>query len=308
MASEADPSASGAPSRAPDAIPPSPRQRRIFAPGWPRRLVVTLSRLWERLGRHHASLLAAGVAYYALLSLFPSLAALMALGGLFLSPADIVSAAGEVEAVLPEAAGEILLNQLEQIAAAPSSGLQLTAVLGFAVALYSASRAVGSLVEGIRAAYEEPGEESWLTALLRNLALTFLLLLVALVLLVSILVIPPLVALVFDSAPAAFALALLRWPLLAAVLLGAIALVYRASRWPDPARPNRPYVTRGAVTATLGILVASVVFSIYVENFANYNQSFGTLGGVITLLIWLWTSAFIALAGAELDAMAGQDP
>lgn len=280
----------------------------LLAPGWPRRLTSGLSSLWERLGRHHASLLGAGVAYYALLSLFPGLAALMALGGLFLSPSDIVNAAGQMRQVLPDAAGDILLSQLEEIAAAPSTGLQLAAIIGFGVALYSASRAVGSLVEGIRAAYEDQGYERWLSALLRNLALTVVLLLVVLALLVSILVIPAAVALAFDSAPAAFAIALLRWPLLAAVLLGAIALVYRASRWPDPARPDRPFITPGALVATLGILVASVGFSIYVENFADYNQSFGALGGVITLLIWLWTSAFITIAGAEVDAMQGLNP
>jgi membrane protein len=273
----------------------------IFQNGGVRRRVLKLLSVQKRLTRHRSGLLAAGVAFYGLLSLFPGLAAVLALAGIWLSPTDILSSAEGMQAVLPDDAAQILLTQLNEIATAPADGLGLTAMIGFAIALYSASRAVGSMVEGIRAAHETHVSDGWLTELAKMLALTFGLVCAAVVTLVAVVVIPVILNIVFPSSSAAPWIALLRWPVVAGFMLVVTAAIYRVAHRPDA--PGLRFVTMGAVGATIGILGASVAFSAYVENFANYNQSFGALGGVITLLTWLWLSAYIVIAGAEFDAL-----
>lgn len=273
----------------------------VFTHGATQRLLQTLPTVWSRLKRHRSGSLAAGMAFYALLSLFPGLAAILALAGLWLSPADILASTDGMQSVLPQDAAQILLTQMEQIASAPSDGLGLTAIMGFAVALYSASRAVGSMIEGIGAAHDRQVTDGWLTELAKTLALTFVLVCVAVVTLGAVVVTPVILNVVFPLSSAAPWIALLRWPLVAGFMLVVIACMYRVAGQSYPV--GRRFVTSGAIVATIGILSASVAFSAYVENFANYNKSFGALGGVITLLTWLWLSAYIVIAGAEVDAL-----
>lgn len=258
---------------------------------------------WRRLGRNRAGLLAAGVAFYALLSLFPGMVVLVALLGLWMAPQDILRAASTIESLVPEEAAGILLSELTDIVAAPSGGLQLAALFGFAVALYSASKAVGSLVDGVSEVRDTAPQTGWLSGFARKIGLTFLLLCIAALTMASILVVPIVLGLALPTSGSAPWVALLRWPIVAGFILLGIAVVYR-SAGPKPldVSRKRPFPTPGAIVAAVVILPASIGFSLYLETFGNYNASFGALGGVVTLLVWLWLSAYIVIGGAALDA------
>jgi membrane protein len=258
---------------------------------------------WRRLGSNRAGLLAAGVAFYALLSLFPGMVALVAIVGLWMAPQDILQAAGTIRTMVPEEAAGILLSELTDIVAAPSGGLQLAALFGFAVALYSASKAVGSLVDGVSEVRDTEADRGWLSGFLYRIGLTFLLLCIAALTMASILVVPIVIGMALPNSGAAPLIALLRWPIVAGFILLGIALVYRsAGAKPLDLTKKRPFLTPGAIVAAILILPASIGFSLYIETFANYNASFGALGGVVTLLVWLWLSVYIVLGGAALDA------
>lgn len=268
---------------------------------------------WRRLSRQRAGLLAAGVAFYTLLSLVPAMVALVALAGLWMTRQDILAAADRARSLMPEEAASILLSQLDQIASAPSGGLQLALLLGFAVALYSASRAVGSLVDGVSEVRDAKPETGWLATLLHRLGLTFLLLCIAALTLASILVVPMIVGVALRASQAAPWIALLRWPIVAGFILVGIAAVYRSARHTSSggAETSHRFLTTGAIVAAVVILPASIGFSVYIERFTDYNASFGALGGVVTLLLWLWLSAFIVIGGAALDveiAATGSQP
>lgn len=256
---------------------------------------------WRRLSRNRAGLLAAGVAFYALLSLFPAMVVVVALVGLWMSPEDILRGADAIRTLVPDEASGIMLSELTRIVEAPNGGLQLAALFGVAVALYSASKAVSSLVDGVAEVRDSVPETGWLATILKRLGLTFLLLCIAALTLASILVVPVVVGVVLPTSPSAPWIALLRWPIVAGFILLGIAVVYR-SAGQDQHAPQRPFITPGAIAAAIVILPASIGFSLYLETFGDYSASFGALGGVVTLLVWLWLSAYIVLGGAALDA------
>jgi membrane protein len=256
---------------------------------------------WRRLSRNRAGLLAAGVAFYALMSIFPGMVVLVALVGLWMSPEDILRAADSIRTLVPEEASGIMLSELTRIVGAPNGGLQLAALFGVAVALYSASKAVSSLVDGVAEVRDSVPQAGWLATILKRLGLTFLLLCIAALTLASILVVPVVVGVALPTSPSAPWIALLRWPIVAGFILLGIAVVYR-SAGQDPHAPQRPFITPGAIAAAIVILPASIGFSLYLETFGDYSASFGALGGVVTLLVWLWLSAYIVLGGAALDA------
>ena len=256
--------------------------------------------LFAELARNRVSLVAAGIAFYGLLSLFPGLAALMAVGGLLTTPALLVDQLRGLGAALPPEAQSIIFDQATQIAGSRSAGLGLSAIIGFGIALYSTSRGVASLVEGIHVAASQPDDRSFIASFVFTIGMTFLLLFFVLVAILGTVVVPIVLAVFGLTGSAVWVAALLRWPIMFVVITLFLGAFYRLSLCHK--RPGIPWITAGGVIAALLWMVGSIFFSIYVENFAHYNISFGALGGVVTLLMWMWLSAYIILIGAEINA------
>jgi membrane protein len=260
-----------------------------------------LKRVWSQIGEDHVALIAAGVAFYGLLAIFPGLAALMAVAGILFDPQTVVDQLGQLGAVLPEEAATIIIGQATDVAGSAETGLRLTAIVSVLLALWSASAGVSSLMEGINIAYDEEDQRGFLKRTLVRLGLTLMLIL-GFVLIVGIAVALP-VALGFlaDLAPPVeVAIGVLRWVVIFGIVVALLAALYR---W----APNREdaqwkWTTPGALVATALWLVGSIAFSLYVRNFASYQETFGALAGVVILLMWLWLSAYIILFGAELDS------
>ena len=260
-----------------------------------------LMRVKDEVSRDHVMLVAAGVAFYGLLAIFPGIAALMAVAGLVLEPQTVVDQLAQIGAVLPQEASDIILGQAEDVAGSQGTGLGVAAAVGILLAFWSASAGVSALMEGINLAYDEEDQRGFLKRTLVRLALT-LGLIVSLIAIVAIAVVVP-VALQFLTAlgPVAEALiAVLRWTVIFGIVVAMLAALYRFAPNRDDAEWR--WTTPGALVATALWLVGSIAFAIYVRNFASYQETFGTLAGVVILLIWLWLSAIIILLGAEFDS------
>jgi membrane protein len=258
--------------------------------------------LWRtknQIGEDNLSIVAAGVAFYAFVAVVPALAALIAVYGLISDPASVSSHVESLARVLP---GEVLPMLREQMLRISSNtaAAGISAVVGFAFALYSSSNATKALITGLNIAYDEEERRSFL----KLTGIAFLLTISAIagmILAVSLVaVVPVVIKHLHLSGGAETAVNWLRWPLLVAGFMSALAVMYRFG--PSRHDAKWTWVSIGAAAATLLWITASGAFSFYVSKFGSYDKTYGSLGAVIVFLMWLYLSAFIVLIGAELNA------
>ncbi|MDD9741588.1 MAG: YihY/virulence factor BrkB family protein [Marinovum algicola] len=274
------------------------RPRDIPLRGWK----MIFLRAWRKMNEDHVGLIAAGVAFYGLLALFPAITALMAISGLLFDPQQFTGELETVTAFMPETVAEIVLGQAIEVAGSQEGGLGLAALFGIGVALYSASKGVASLIEGMNVAYNQPETRGIVSLTLIKLALTLGLLVGLIAGLGAALVLPGILSILALGPLTEMLIGLTRWVILLAMTIGGILVVYRTA--PDRAPAQWIWLWPGAVLACVTWIAASFGFSVYVENFGSYNESFGALAGVIVLLMWLWISAYVLLVGAEVNAEA----
>jgi len=268
----------------------------IPGPGWKD----VILRVKDGIGRNNVVLIAAGVAFYGLLALFPAITALTALAGLLLDPSEVARQIGSVANLLPPEAAQIVLDQAVAVAGSPNGGLGLAFLFGLLLALYSASNGVGSLMAGLNIAYGEKEERGFVTLKLVTLGLTLLLIVGLIVGLGATIAVPAVLAMFDLPGWLATGLGLGRWVVLVLLTIAGLAMLYR---W-GPSRKAAlwRWLSPGVLVACGLWLGGSILFSVYVTGFGSYNQTFGSMAGVIVLLIWLWLSAFTVLLGAELNA------
>jgi membrane protein len=258
-----------------------------------------LLRVKDEMEQDHVGILAAGVAFFGLLSIVPALSALVSLYGLIADPIDVERQVTSLSAVMPGAAREIVGTQLHRLVSAPVGSLSFGLLLSVTLLLWSASTGTNALIEAINLAYDE--EETRGFFKLRGLAVVFAaaLIVAALVAFGVITALPT--ALEWTGAPFASQIASwIRWPLLAIAAIVGLALLYRYA--PDRDRPRWRWVSWGSVVATVLWIIVSLLFSLYVERFGTYNETYGALAGVVVLMLWLYLSTYAILLGAELNA------
>ena len=277
----------GRDARSPTQIPKS---------GW----IEILKRVKSEIAVDHVSVVAAGVAFFGLLAIFPAVTALVSIAGLMLDPADIAGQIEGVVGVLPANAAQIVENQLAKVTGGEESATGLAAAFGILLAIYGAMKGMKTLMEGMNIAYDETEDRDFVLLNVVALGLTLFLIFGLLAAFAVILLLPAVTAFVGLPSGVESAIAILKWPLLALLTVLGLAVLYRFG--PSRAAPKWSWVSPGAVVATVLWLLGTVAFSIYAQNFGSYNETYGTLGGVIILLTWLWLSAFIVLAGAELNS------
>jgi membrane protein len=258
--------------------------------------------LLARVNDDHLPILSAGLAFYAMLALFPGLLAIVTVYALFLDPTAIEQQIEPVTELLPEGAAELLRAQLHDLVRRASRTLGLGLVIGLVGVLWSTAAGMNALFKAVHFAYFAYECRSFLH--LRGLALlaTLAMLGFAVFALASLAVVPPL--LVGLGAPA-WILELVtwsRWPVLIVLLVIGLAVLYRVA--PDREGPIAfRWISPGSVLATALWLLGSVGLSTYVSRFGSYNETYGAIGAGIVLLLWLWLSAFSVLLGAELNAI-----
>jgi membrane protein len=247
----------------------------------------------------HVSMVAASIAFYGLLAIFPAIAAMISIWGLLFDPQQIAQQIESVTGALPEAAAGIINDQVQAVAAGAGTGVSIAAIIGILLALYSASKGMQAMIEGLNIIYDEEEQRGFIKLSLVTLILTVGLIVMMIVALTTIAVIPALLGNLGLGEVFRTLLDYARWPVLVVVALVGLAFLYRYA--PSRAAPQWQWVSAGALTATVLWLIGSIAFSIYVRNFGSYNETYGSLGAVVILLMWFWLSAFIVLLGAELN-------
>lgn len=258
------------------------------------------SKLPERLREHNLTLVAAGVAFYAFLALVPALIAFVSIYGLVADPSDVRRQVEDLGSSLPAEVQDFLVFQLTSIVNANSAGVSIAAVVAIALALWSASGGMAALITGIHVARERDEPKGFVVKRGKALLLTLAAIVFLGVVIFLIAALPPLLedAGLGDAGRLAFDIA--RWPVLAAVMVIGIGLLYRFAV-KGSRRGWLGFLTPGAVAATVAWLVVSALFAVYTANFASYGRTYGALASIVVVLLWLWLSSLVVLVGAEVD-------
>ncbi len=259
-----------------------------------------IKQIWHRLNQDQLQLLAAGVAFYFLLALFPMLSALVSLYGLIFGHADVVQHVGLLSGIAPEQFIRLLEQRLEDIASKTESSLSLGALAALGLAIWSGSKGIQALVKACNRAYQEQNKRAWWRTLFLRIIFTAGALTLILLIMSIVAALPFILDVFGQSHTGKWLIPVLLWPLCAFGFYTALLLLFRFS--PDRQPAKWRWLTPGAIFSTLIWMLASASFSYYVANFANYEQNFGPVSGVIVLLMWFYISAFVILLGAELNS------
>jgi membrane protein len=261
-----------------------------------------VKRAWAEHKADNMPIIGGGVAFFGFLAIFPGLIALISIYGLVASPETVTQQIEDLSTQLPDDAAQLIGEQLTSIAANSGRALTVGLVVSILAALWSASGGVGNLVTAVNIAYDEVETRNFLK--LRGLSLGLTLGAVAFVIVAfGLLAVVPVV---LDALPLGIVGTILahvvRWTLLLAMFAGSLAVVYRAA--PDRDAPRFRWVSLGAVVATVLWALVSVGFSLYVDNFGSYDKTYGTIAGVIVLMLWLYLTCYLVLLGAEINSEA----
>jgi membrane protein len=259
-----------------------------------------LWRVWAEMTEDNLSLVAAGVAFYGLLAIFPGIAAAVSIYGLIVDPQTVGEQMSDMSQVLPQESRGIIEEQLTRVTSSGSTALGLGAILGLLLALWSANKGTQALITALNIVYDEQEKRGFIWLNVISLALTLGIILFMIICLAAIAALPALIgSLALPKMVQQLAI-WLRWPILGIAFVIALAVLYRYA--PSRDEPRWRWVSWGAVLATIVWLIGCGLFSWYVSNFGSYNETYGSLGAVAVLMMWLWLSALIVLLGAELNA------
>lgn len=280
--------------------------RDIPARGW--RDIVW--RVKDRISQDNLSIIASGVAFYALLSIFPALIALVGLYGLMFDPRQVAEHLSTLTAVLPGEAAELIGKQLAEVTSMERTSLGIGSLAALFLALWAASAGMRTLMSALDVAYAEKEGRNTIKFYATSLALTLVGVIGGVLAILAVVAIPAALGFLGLGETLENLVSYARWPLLAVVMLAGLAVVYRYG--PDRARPEWRWLTWGAALATLLWLIGSALFSLYVTRFGDYNKTYGSMGAVVILMTWLLLTAYVVLIGAEINSemerQAGSDP
>jgi membrane protein len=259
-----------------------------------------IKRIVLRLSADNITLVAAGVAFYAMLAIFPALAALISICGLFMDASRIRDQIAALAALLPQEAMELLVNALQSFATNGADKLNTAFLIGLAIAVWSAKAGMSSLMTGLNIVNREPERRSLVVSELTALVLTLAAILFAIFALSAIAGLPIALNVLPLTDEVRTWLSLGRWPLLAIMVSLGIAVLYRFG--PSKDKAEWRWMTWGAAIATALWIAGSLGLSYYVSNFGSYDATYGSLAAVVILLLWFWVGALVVLLGAEVDA------
>jgi len=272
-------------------------------------LIRLLWRVGNRVGPSQISVIAAGIAFYSILAVFPAIAAVIALAGLFIEPDDVVAQLETLARVVPPDAARILISEASKVAGAANDGLTLAVAFGIGFAIYLSTRATKALIYGLNTVHERVENRDFFRLTATVFGLTAALVFGTALMFVLLVGAPTVLALLpADLVPLSVSQTVraTRGFLVAFLLIFGLSVLYRFGPADRAGRTGRKrpwrWLTPGSTLAAVLWFAGSYGFQLYVTNLADYNASFGSLGGVIVLLTWLWLSAFVVLLGALLDA------
>ncbi|MGA9103551.1 YihY/virulence factor BrkB family protein [Aeromicrobium sp.] len=269
----------------------------------PRRTVLAS---WKQAQAQQAPLLAAGVAFYAFLSLFPAMIAAVLTYGLVADPLSIARQSDRIAEQLPADAASLVTGQMEAVASTDSRSLGIGLVLAVLLALYGASGGVGNLITAVNLMFGFRETRGFLKRKLLAFGLTLGAIVFLAVTITLVAVTPAVLDVMVDLPEVRGALEAGRWMLLVAAVVVSIGVLLRVA----PDRPDDPprLIGKGVLIASAMWILVSVGFSLYVDNFGNYGKTYGALAGVVVLLLWLWIGIYALLLGSAIEAVREHAP
>jgi membrane protein len=254
------------------------------------------SRVRHQFATDHVTLTSAGVAFFGFTALVPMLAAGIAIYGLVADESDVLAVGDRLDGAMPPQVADMITQQLEAVVGASPNTLGFAAVIGIAAALWTASSAVAHLIETVNIAYDEDDDDRsfWQK---RGSALVFTAGLLALFAASGFVIV---VGSRLGTGFIGSLLSMVAWIVAGGFFVIALATLYRHG--PDRASAKWRWVSPGAVLAVVTGVIMSAVFRYYVVNFGGYNETYGSLGAVIVLLLWLYLTAMAVIVGAEVNA------
>lgn len=283
----------------------APPPRRPGAPETPWQLsrqswIEVGKRVVKEFSADRVTSVAGGVTFFALLALFPAITALVSIYGMLADPATIADNLSMLDRILPESALELISGQVIAIASAPTTSLSIAGIVAILIALWSANGGMKALIEALNIAWFETEKRGFIKLNLVSLALTLSAIVGVILMIALVAILPVLLNTVLAGSGVETWLNWLRWPILAGMLILGLAVIYRFA--PSKEDPQWQWISPGAAVAALGLLIASILFSWYTANFANYNETYGSLGAAVAMMMWLWIAAIVVLTGAEVNS------
>jgi membrane protein len=272
------------------------RPSQIPRPGWRDILL----RTWKEIGDDHVSLIAAAVAFYGLLALFPAITALVSLYGLFAKGATLSEHLALMSDLMPGGAFGIVQEQVTRIVQKGDAKLGFTFLFGLGLALWSANAGMKAIMDALNVVYDETEKRSFIKLNLVSLAFTLSAIAALLVAIGTVVVFPIAMSFIGLGTWGEILIRVLRWPSLFVIVLFGLALLYRFG--PSRTRARWQWLTVGSLFAAAAWLAGSGLLSWYLADFADYDATYGSLGAAIGLMMWMWLSSTVILVGAEINS------
>ena len=242
----------------------------------------------------------AGITFYAILAIFPALAALVSVYGLVADPATVSGQLNALSGIVPGGGMDILGDELKQLVSAGGGKLGLGAIIGILVALWSANGGTKAMFDSLNVVYDEHEKRGYIRRTLVSLAVTLGMLVFVMMVMAAVVALPIALNFVGLGKVTDILLRVARWPLLLVIVAVMLAVIYRYG--PSRTEARWRWVSWGGAFAAIAWVLASLAFSWYVAHFGSYNKTYGSLGAAIGFMTWIWISATIVLVGAELNA------
>lgn len=259
-----------------------------------------LLRVFDNLGSHNIYLVAGGISFFSIFALFPAIAALIGIYGLIADPQVIIGQIRTLEQFLPPDAYGLIADQASELLVTNRQALSLGSIIAIGFALWSARAGVSAMMDGVNISYSEPNTRGFLAGYAMSFTMTLVFVLIVIAAIMAIIVLPAVLQMLRLEGVAGWLVSIARWPILILALMFGLGVLYRYGPQREAAR--LPWVTWGALLATILWLIGSIGFSWYVSNFANYNATYGSLGAIIGLMLWFYLGSYAILLGAELNA------
>jgi membrane protein len=255
---------------------------------------------YHRINNDRLLLVAAGVVFYWLLALFPAITALVSSYALFAEGRTISDHLGQLSAVVPAGTYSVVQDQVQRVLANGSAKLGFAFLFSMALALWSANGGIKAIIDALNVVYDVEEERGFVKLNAVSLLFTLCCLGAVLAAIGLVIAAPIALATIGLGSFVAVLIDVGRWPVLALLTFGGLAVLYRTAA--ARPRPNWRWVLIGSGAATVMWLGGSALLSYYLANFANYDATYGSLGAAIGLMIWMWMTAIVVLAGGELNA------
>ncbi len=267
----------------------------VPAGGW-----ATLAATWRKMARDNVSALSAAAAFYALTSIFPTLTAIVSIYGMVADPVMAERQATAMEGVLPPEAIKLVATWLQAVIQGPPARFGVGLLVSVLLASWSVWSATVMLMNAINTCYGDRETRGFFKFNFEALLLGAGLVVLGVVTVTLVAVVPAVLDTLWMPKAWHAGISLVRWPILAALVIVELAIVYRYGRARVPRRWE--WITWGSAVAAVLWLIGSAAFSFYVSSVGNYDKTYGSLGAVIVLLLWFYMTAYVILIGAELNA------